>query len=152
MSPVQHVSWRRVDIPCYVRDRRLFVLVYSHFPASGHAVVSGVVPSPPRYVPSIFIAHGAQHSYCPSIFIECYELTLSRFPRVKLCTRKKVPTNLYEYALGGTRTHAIELRGNIAGTRMTCYTTGATVFFLIHHVRLTTPGRYYIIFMARRTA
>ena len=76
----------------------------------------------------------------------------SRAFRESIYARQKVPTNLYEYALGGTRTHAIELRGNIAGTRMTCYTTGATVFFLIHHVRLTTPGRYYIIFMARRTA
>ena len=27
--------------------------------------------SPPRYVPSIFIAHRAQHSHCSSVFIEC---------------------------------------------------------------------------------
>ena len=31
----------------------------------------GVVPSPPRYVLSIFIAHRIQHSLCSSIFIEC---------------------------------------------------------------------------------
>ena len=37
----------------------------------GQAVVTGVVPSPPRYVPSIFIAHRVQHSQCSSIFIEC---------------------------------------------------------------------------------
>ena len=37
------------------------------------AVVTGpgVVPSPPRYVPSIFIAHRVQYSHCSSIFIEC---------------------------------------------------------------------------------
>ena len=28
-----------------------------YFPASGQAVVTGVVPSPPRFLPSIFIAH-----------------------------------------------------------------------------------------------
>ena len=31
----------------------------------------GVVPSPPRYVPSFFIAHTVQHSHCSSSFIEC---------------------------------------------------------------------------------
>ena len=35
------------------------------------AVVTGVVPFPPRYVPSIFIAHRVQHPYCSPIFIEC---------------------------------------------------------------------------------
>ena len=40
-----------------------------YFPASGQAVVSGVIPSPPRYVPSIFIAHRVQRSHCSSIFI-----------------------------------------------------------------------------------
>ena len=39
-----------------------------HFPASGQAVVTGVVPSSPRFLPSIFIAHRAQQSHCPSIF------------------------------------------------------------------------------------
>ena len=39
--------------------------------APGQAVVTGVVPSPPRYVPSIYIAHSFQHSHCSSIFIEC---------------------------------------------------------------------------------
>ena len=37
--------------------------------SSGQAVVTGVVSSPPRYVPSIF-AHRVQHSHCSSIFIE----------------------------------------------------------------------------------
>ena len=61
----------------------LFSSSWSHFycPASGQAVVTGVVPSPPRYVPSVFITHRVQHSHCSSIFIECCQLTLSRFPR-----------------------------------------------------------------------
>ena len=32
------------------------------------AVVTGVVPSPPRFLPSIFIAHRVQQSHCSSIF------------------------------------------------------------------------------------
>ena len=39
--------------------------------ASGQAVVTGVYPSPPRYVPSFFAAHRVQHSHRSSIFIEC---------------------------------------------------------------------------------
>ena len=66
------------------------LIFWSHFcsPASGQAVISGVFPSPPRYVPSVFIEHRVQHSHCSSTFIECCLLTLSRFPRVNLCTRK----------------------------------------------------------------
>ena len=45
-------------------------LFFSHFyfPASGQAVVKGVVPSPSRFLPSIFIAQRVQQSHCPSIF------------------------------------------------------------------------------------
>ena len=32
-------------------------------PSSGQAVVTGVVPFPPRYVPSMFIAHSVQYSH-----------------------------------------------------------------------------------------
>ena len=38
------------------------------FPASGQAVVTGVIPSPLRFLPSIFIAHRVQQSHCSSIF------------------------------------------------------------------------------------
>ena len=37
--------------------------------SSGHAVVTGFVPSPPRYMPSILSRIGVQHSHCSSIFI-----------------------------------------------------------------------------------
>ena len=39
-----------------------------YIPASGQAVVTGVVPSAPRFLPSIFIAHRLQQSHCLSIF------------------------------------------------------------------------------------
>ena len=65
----------------------LFFVNYHHFYFPAQLVVGGftlsdlldkpwsqvgVVPSPPRYVPSIFIAHRVQHSHCSSAFIECY--------------------------------------------------------------------------------
>ena len=31
-----------------------FFFAHFHFPASGQAVVTGVIPSPPRFLPSIF--------------------------------------------------------------------------------------------------
>ena len=45
-----------------------FFFAHIHFPASGQTVVTGVVPSPPRFLPSIFITHGVQRSHCSSIF------------------------------------------------------------------------------------
>ena len=44
-----------------------FFFAHFHFPASGQAVVTGVIPSPPRFLPSISIAHRVQQSHCSSI-------------------------------------------------------------------------------------
>ena len=44
--------------------------------------------------------------------------------RESICAQETVPTNLYEYALGGNRTHEID---TVAGTRITCYATGAII-------------------------
>ena len=38
---------------------------------------------------SVFAAQRVQHSHCSSSFIECCQLTLSRFPRVNLGTTKR---------------------------------------------------------------
>ena len=45
----------------------LSFLAHFYFPASGQAVVTGVIPSPPRFLPLIFIAHRVQQSHCSSI-------------------------------------------------------------------------------------
>ena len=45
-----------------------FFFTHIYFPASGQAVVTSVVPSPPRFLPSILIAHRVQQSHCSSIF------------------------------------------------------------------------------------
>ena len=44
-----------------------FFYAHFHFPAYGQAVVTGVIPSPPRFLPSISIAHRVQQSHCSSI-------------------------------------------------------------------------------------
>ena len=79
----------------------LFVF-FSHFyfPVSGQVVVTGVVPSPPRFLPSICIAHRVQQSHCSSIFhrvLLTHALALSKL----ICEHEKAPSNLYEYELGG---------------------------------------------------
>ena len=52
-----------------VRHSSSFFFFFAHFyfPASGQAVDTGVIPSPPRFLPSIFIAHRVQQSHCSSI-------------------------------------------------------------------------------------
>ena len=68
----------------------LFIFAHSYFPGSGQAVVSGVVPSPRRYVPSVFIAHTVQRSHCSSIFIEIRMLLTHAFALSEsLFVRKK---------------------------------------------------------------
>ena len=52
-----------------------FFFTHIYFPASGQAVVTGFVPSSPRLLPSIFIAHRVQQSHCSSIFHRALLLT-----------------------------------------------------------------------------
>ena len=54
-----------------VSSLRIYIYIFFahfYFPASGQAVVTGILPSPPRFLPSIFIAHRVQQSPCSSIF------------------------------------------------------------------------------------
>ena len=64
-----------INKPCHASSLRyampyFFFFSFSHlyFPASGQAVVTGVIPSPPRFLASISIAHRVQQSHCSSIF------------------------------------------------------------------------------------
>ena len=87
----------------------LFSFAHFHFPASGQAVVTGVVPSPPRFLPSFFFAHRVQQSHCSSIVhrvLLTHPLALSASQFVH---KKKSQRFLYEYALGGARTHETDL-------------------------------------------
>ena len=77
-----------------------FFLAHFHFPSSGQAVVTGVIPSPPRFLPSIFIAHRVQQSHCSSIvhrmlLTHTLALSASQFVHkkspnefIRVCTRR----------------------------------------------------------------
>ena len=80
-SPAQLVT-------CFIHHQR----------PSGQAVVAGVFPLPPRYLPScFFIAHRVQQFplfsfLCSLLFLECCQLTLSlaRFPLVHFYARNSL--------------------------------------------------------------
>ena len=79
-----------------------FFFSHVYFPASGQAVFTSVVPSSPRFLPSIFIALRARQSQCSSILhrvLLAHALALSASK--SMCAQEKVSPKLYEYALGG---------------------------------------------------
>ena len=51
-----------------VGDNSTFFSTHCYVPASGQAVVTGVVPFPPRLLPSTFIAQRVQQPHCSSMF------------------------------------------------------------------------------------
>ena len=59
---------------CVLIEDFVFFFIFSHFyfPAPGQAVVTGVVPSPPRFLPSIFIVlRVLSNPTARRFFIEC---------------------------------------------------------------------------------
>ena len=73
---------------------QFFFFAHFYFPTSGQAVVTGVDPSPPRFLRSIFIAHRVQQSHCSSIFhrvLLTHALALSASQYV----HKKKPPRIY---------------------------------------------------------
>ena len=101
-APIIYFSWNSCP--------HFFSVSHFYFPASGQAVVTGVVPSSPRFLPSIIIAHRVQQSHCSSIFHRVSLTHALAFSASKsICAQEKVPANLYEYALRGIRTHETDL-------------------------------------------
>ena len=68
---------------------------HSYLPASGQAVVTGVVSSPRRFSPSMFIAHRIQQSHCSSIFHRVL-LTHALVPSTCQFVRKKHKLNAFD--------------------------------------------------------
>ena len=71
--------------------RFVFTLV---FPASGQAVVTGVVPSPPRFLPIIFYRVQGSTIPLPVDFSSSVAFSRSRAFCKSICAQEKVPTNL----------------------------------------------------------
>ena len=126
-TPKKHVTQK-------VQPPRFFFLFFSphlYFPSfwtsRGH---TGVARSPPRYFPSVFIAH--KSSAIPMLLVyysssvvakvtHALALSASQFVHKK----KKVRKNSYEYALGGTRTPETDLyQGRVLRQRCTTFFSG----------------------------
>ena len=81
-----------------------YFYTYFYFPAFGQAMETGVIPSPARFLPSMYIAQRVEQSHCSSIFhpmllIHTLALSASQFAH-----ENKPSTNIYGYTLGGART------------------------------------------------
>ena len=69
-------------------------------------MVTGLVPSPPRFLPSIFIAHRAQQSHCSSIFYRMlltHALALSASQFVPKKNSQRVNTSMHSVGLELTK-------------------------------------------------
>ena len=91
---------------------------FSHFyfTASGQAVVTGVVPSSPRFLPSIFIAHRVQQSHCSSIFqwvLLTHALALSASQFVHNKKSLRIYTSMHSAGLELTKLTYTRLEDNL---------------------------------------
>ena len=97
-------------------DILLFFFAHFHFPASGQAVVTGGIPSPPRFLPSIFIAHRVQQSHCSSIV---HRMLLTHAPALsasQLVHKKKsqrIYTSMHSAGLELTKLTYTRLEDNL---------------------------------------
>ena len=84
-----------------------FLLLHTfYFPASGQAVVTGVIPSPPRFLPSSFIAHRVQQSHCSSIVHQVlltHALALSASQFVHKKKAQRIYTSMHSAGLELTK-------------------------------------------------
>ena len=96
----------------------LFYFFFSHcyYPASGQGVVTGVVPSPPRFLPSIFSAHRVQQSHWSSIFhrmLPTHALALSASQFVHKKKSQRIYTSMHSAELELTKLTYTRLEDNL---------------------------------------
>ena len=109
------VYWHMTQ-PVHTILSRAFFISHFKFPASGQAVVAGVVPSPPRFLRSIFIAHRVQQSHCSSIFqrvLLTHALALSASQFVHKKTSQRMYTSMHSAGLELTKLTYTRLKGNL---------------------------------------
>ena len=102
---------------CYcIYHSFFFLVVHFCFPASGQAVVTGVVPSRPRFLPSIFIAHRVQQSHCSSIFHRVLLTHALAFSASQFVHKEKSPrihTSMYSEGFELTKLTYTRLEDNL---------------------------------------
>ena len=102
----------------FVNDVFLFVYFSHtfHFLAFGQAVVTGVDPSPPKFLPSIFFAHRVQQSHCLSIFHPVLLTHALTFSASQLVHKKKsqwIYTSMHSAGLELTKLTYTRLEHNL---------------------------------------
>ena len=114
----------RWNLPTRMMPLHIYRLIYTWyiffahfcFPASGQAVVTGVVPSSPRFLPSIFIAHRVQQSHCSSIFhrvLLTHALALSASQFVHKKKSPRIYTSMHSVGLELTKLTYTRLEDNL---------------------------------------
>ena len=79
-------------------------------------MVTGVIPSPPRFLPSIFIAHRVQQSHCSSIFhrtLLTHALALSASQFVHKKKSQRIYTSMHSAGLELTKLTYTRLKDNL---------------------------------------
>ena len=93
-----------------------FFFAHFYFPTSGQAVVTGVIPSPPRFLPSVFIAHRVQQSHCSSIVhrvLQTHALALSASQFVHKKKSQRIYTSMHSAGLELTKLTYTRLEDNL---------------------------------------
>ena len=114
------ISPRRVHEDVAYMQTYIYFLsshTYFYFPASGQqAVITGVVLSPPRFLPSIFIAHRVQQSHCSSIFhrvLLTHAPTLSASQFVHKKKSQRIYTRMHSAGIELTKLTYTRLKDNL---------------------------------------
>ena len=105
-----------IGVQCSANHSFFFFLLLLHFAASGQAVVTGVVPSSPRFLSSIFIAHSVQQSRYSSIFhrvLRTHALALSASQFVHKKKSQRFYTSMHSAGLELTKLTYTRLEDNL---------------------------------------
>ena len=122
ISPILRAEWISWKYSCTRFIRYHWVLHFLfffrtfYFPASGQVVVTGVVPSPPRFLPSFFIANRVQQSHCLSIFHRVFLTHALAFSASQFVRKKKPPrinTSMHSGGFGLTKLAYTRLENNL---------------------------------------
>ena len=93
-----------------------FIFEHFYFPAFGQAVVTGVIPSPPRFLPSFFIAHRVQQSHWSSSVHRVsltHALALSASQLVHKKKSQRIYTSMHSAGLELTKLTYTRLEDNL---------------------------------------
>ena len=109
-------KWLTNFLPVLLYVLSIYFFAHFYFPASGQAVVTGVSPSPPRFLPSIFIARRVQQSHCSSIVhrvLLTHALALSASQFVHKKKSQRIYTSMYSAGLELTKLTYTRLEDNL---------------------------------------